>query len=182
MRGWLRPATYVGQSTAGKEIWSFSKDTFHHDFAISYQVNGQTYWDNNDGLNYNVDDISENFTARNFELNDTPVWIGDKEQWWGAGRFGDVVKGHLWLKDISFNKTVDIVYTDDNWATVKTAAATYIEDYSTGVEMWSFAFPVELNADDNDIEFAVRYIHDQGEDWDNNFGSNYQIVNDKISR
>ena len=51
------PLTYKSTNDNNDEIWSTTIDTtgaeyYNFQYAISYTVNGQTYWDNNFGLNY----------------------------------------------------------------------------------------------------------------------------------
>lgn len=50
------PAHYVGSLDDGFEHWNAGFNVGNRDsvitFALSYTVDGQTYWDNNGGLNY----------------------------------------------------------------------------------------------------------------------------------
>ena len=46
-------AQYVS-SSENTDRFSFQLPEFTTHFALGYEVNGQTYWDNNDGNNYTV--------------------------------------------------------------------------------------------------------------------------------
>eukprot|EP00123_Amoebidium_parasiticum_P009164 comp19293_c0_seq1/m.22134 comp19293_c0_seq1/g.22134 ORF comp19293_c0_seq1/g.22134 comp19293_c0_seq1/m.22134 type:complete len:255 (-) comp19293_c0_seq1:270-1034(-) len=94
--------------------------------------------------------------------------------------------GYVVLKNLAVDKRVDVVYTVDNWATVRTAAARYSKDqwmswYSSannpntingGNETWYFTLDVG-NAPA--VQLAVRYQTAGREFWDSNFGKNYHV-------
>ena len=94
----------------------------------------------------------------------------------------DVV-GTIKVNNISFEKTVFVRCTYDNWHTFKDVPATYIPGPGDGsgrgnmFDTFSFEFSVPTNLEvKNKIEFAVCFKAGAAQYWDNNTGSNYLIV------
>lgn len=172
-------ATFGNALTDNKEVWSFKVDgQTGKAFAIRYIVNGQTYWDNNNGANYKL-------TAATL-----PWWgtyntiLFGKSNLLVENAFGYVnsitntghFEGTVTLKNLGFQKTVNIIYSTDNWKTTKTLNATYRNLSSDGsLEYWTFVldFPATPGTT---IQYAVCYNVNNTTYWDNNFGKNYQLV------
>lgn len=165
-------ASYAGPSTNGNELWSFDLPVAATQFAVSYTVNGQTYWDNNGGADYSVSPYVAD------ALLTYPVIAGAE----GDRLSGTTVTGSILLKDLSYNKTVRVVYTDDGWSTTKQGYATYQWSYPSGVQSWIFSVPVAASAAESKIELAFQYTFDGGTAWDNDYGHNYHVVSSLISR
>lgn len=177
------PMTFV--RTAGtKEVWAADFNLYTMpdaaeviEFAVKYQVNGLTYWDNNNWSNYKLVrgggallgagvNVSENFYAP--EIN-----VSASQTTWGS---------HITLRNIAYTKNVNVVYSTDNWATTKVVAATYdpyfwFSSYSNianpnamGFEEWRFTLDIG-NA--TEIQYAISYTVNGQTYWDNNFGRNY---------
>ncbi len=167
-------ASYVGPSSAGKELWSFDIGTVGAtQFAIAYSVNGATYWDNNGGQNYKVADYQ--FDAL-LTYPDISGATGQRDTTKSA------VVGNILVKNRGAQKTVRVVYTDNNWATTKYASATFVATLPSGVEYWSFEAPVASSASSSNVQLAFEYTHAYGTSWDNNYGRNYRLVSNTVSR
>lgn len=153
-----------------KEVWVIragsgyiSGGVADFEFAIEYEVAGQTYWDNNNGANYvltaqgeyaGVEIDSKNVFADNFKV----VY--------------DSFRGDVFLKNLAYNKAVNIVYTYDNWETTLVGSASF-DHTSTNpeFEVWSFDIDVPFGVEG--IEFAVAYDVNGTTYWANNYGDNY---------
>jgi hypothetical protein len=172
------PAQYVGPADDGREVWrastqySSSNNVAPRDleFVAMYTVNGQTYWDNNNGQNY--------FLGQNEGtlLHGTNV-LAANSYLSSDGYFTVSVD----VQNLAYDKQVKIVYTPDNWATVREAFASYSYGYTyayayvpspnaNGVERWTLSLP---NTGAQNIQFAVAYTVNGQTSWDNNFGHNY---------
>ncbi|MFT3770789.1 MAG: carbohydrate-binding protein [Minicystis sp.] len=167
------PAAYVGPSSSGKELWSFDFSAAAAELAVSYTVNGQTYWDNNGGGNYVFTPYVLDAILTYPKIAE-PVGERAPEQ--------TSVNGRILVKNLSYTKVIRAVYTDDGWATAKEAYASYDYTVPSGVEAWFFSLPVAASAPSSAIEIAFEYTFDGGVDWDNNYGHNYRIVGGVIHR
>lgn len=189
------PLFRLAATGANKEIWfaGFSTDYVGHDtlagegasigpvieFALKYQVNGQTYWDNNGNANYKLVRGAGSLLGRGVNVsvtNSAPEMglLTGFTEW----------KSHITLRNIALAKNVKVVYTTDNWATTKVVYATYRPIWSNpegfdptanpnsmGFEEWDFSLPV---TDGTTVEYAIAYTVNGQTYWDNNFGSNYR--------
>jgi hypothetical protein len=143
------------------------------DFAIGYSVNGQTYWDNNGGWNYQVaSDVSPVpgdpgapalLGSQHVMLSDTS-WSATDATW----------RGHIILDNLAYQKTVDLVFSTNGWKTVQTASAQYSQSTSNNLEYWTFAVP--MGSTSSDVDFAISYQVAGQTYWDNNLGVNYQVT------
>lgn len=171
-------ASYVGPTSSTHEKWSFdiSTNTFTTDhpelktmssikFALRYDVNGLTYWDNNGSLDY----------YNEFPVSNTISTIFGKLN--VLNSFGYVTTtgndffGKVHVRNIAPTKVVKILYTTNNWATTQTGYATYTGsiNYANDVESWDFNFTVSGTSVKYKIEYSVggsTYI-------DDNYGNNY---------
>lgn len=179
--GWYDvQATYSGPAEAGYEYWTFTVPTTLYKggqgsyplfkYVLAYTVNGQTYWDNNGGLNYK---------------DAVPVFkmVGLKSAgYWQASHpsmytMNHILEGKILVKNVSYNKQVSVVYvgSDGQW---KTAAAKYsAPDYYYGnYEVWTFNIqtPVYKYPPTDFYRFAICYKVNGVEYWDNNNGSDYR--------
>ncbi|WP_257447933.1 CBM21 domain-containing protein [Archangium lipolyticum] len=167
-------ASYVGPSTTGKELWSFDIGTVGATrFAIAYTVNGTTYWDNNGGQDYKVADYQLDALLTSPDISGA---TGQRDTSKSA------VVGNLLVKNRGAQKAVTVVYTDDDWLTTKSAPAAYVATLPSGIEYWSFEAPVSTSAASGKVQLAFKYVHAYGTSWDNNYGHNYRLVNDTVSR
>jgi len=167
--GWHQAfAYYVKSSGNNKEIWKF--DTPWHSFsarlsgdfqfAIEYKVNGQSYWDNNNGSDYKLS-IGSRTIWPAFALGKSAIMVYSKRS--------------IALRDLAYQKTVKIIYTYDNWNTVQTTYAFYMRTYyaDSSIQLWGFNLNTPGGSDL--LKFAVEYQVGGQSYWDNNGGINYTI-------
>ncbi|MNB75965.1 putative phosphatase regulatory subunit [compost metagenome] len=173
-------ASYVGPTDGTHEKWNFSiftndSTTDHSElknlsfvkFAIKYEVNNQTYWDNNGGVNY-YNEVNSTVPLDSVILG-LPNVLNAKSTL-SNGEFS----GNIYVKNLSSTKTVKVVYTTDNWATVQEGFATYngsLNNFNS-VERWSYSFNVPGAAD---VKYAISYTVGGQTYWDNNYGHNYEV-------
>lgn len=169
------PASYVKSNPSdGYEVWKFKTPSSSEEFGpaimycFKYEVNGQTYWDNNNGNNY----TDGAFGALPLYINSiySSSYNGQKYL-----SFNVAAKTLTDYNTMDNSKLVKVRYTEDNWATYKDVNANLISsDTSTSTAQWA----VNLNIDSStkQVQFAALYEINGVQYWDNNFGSNY-IVN-----
>ncbi|MBW7473149.1 CBM21 domain-containing protein [Paenibacillus oenotherae] len=174
-------ASYVGPTDASHEKWSFSiaTDNINNahpelsgltsiEFAVKYEVNGQTYWDNNGGSNYTLGTSS---SGPGYTLLGKPNVLAQYGFINGTSFYGNVT-----VKDLAYTKTVKIVYTTNNWVTTQEGYATYSGEANGAgsVENWGFDFNVGSGV--TQIKYAVSYTVNGQTYWDNNYGNNYTVT------
>ncbi|MNP30959.1 putative phosphatase regulatory subunit [compost metagenome] len=172
-------AHYVGPTSSTHEKWSFSiytssltkdhpelKYLNYVKFAIKYKVNGVTYWDNNNSLNY--------YNEPNTVHPNSAILGNVKVLKAYDYLYGGSFSGAVYVQNMDPTKIVKIVYTTDNWATVKEGYATYVNrsnNFNT-VELWSYQFNVPGATE---VKYAISYSSAGSTYWDNNYGSNYTV-------
>lgn len=174
-------AEYYKPTLGNKEAWYFHFGHFSNigepgpgttfTFAIKYEVNGQTYWDNNNGQNYEIN-IGFYSTANTYTIGN----CGLKVLSYGAASEYNTLYGGIVLKNLAYNKVVKVRYTTDNWATYKEISATYDSGLAYGQEFWTFR-DESLPDDWETLDFAVYYTVNGTTYWDNNFEANYTCIN-----
>ena len=136
-------------------------------FAIKYEVNGQTYWDNNNGKNYSVAAGYETTSRYDFGsggvaafysyriTNDSPIY------------------GALELKDLGYEKDVKVQYTTDNWETVSEVNAKYGYTFeeNNSVQIWNYQIPYTKNQ----VTYKILYTVNGITYVDDNFGEYYTV-------
>ncbi len=176
-------ATYAGPADNGYEVWKASRTYANYpsgpaettrdlEFVVRYTVNGQTYWDNNNGQNYVLG------------KNDGSLVIGANVL--VASSYLDN-SGHFSLgvdvRNLAYGKDVAVVYSKDGGQTWQEAALTYNYSYVYGyahlsspnvhnIERWTAFISGNLT---QTIRFAVRYTVNGQTYWDNNFGHDYTV-------
>jgi hypothetical protein len=157
------PMQFEKSAGNGQEIWTLRIDRgvqYNLDFAVRYQVNGKTFWDNNNNQNFQLDS-SEG--RRLFGVNVL-----------AAGDF--FVRDYFFhsaitVKNIGSVKQVDVIYSTDNWATTKVAYAVF-DHIHPGYENEEWHFDIDVSGA-HEIKYAISYRVNGVTYWDNNFGSNY---------
>lgn len=175
------PASYVGPAESGFEVWKATRQyasyttpaeaTRDLEFVAKYTVNGQTYWDNNNGQNY--------FLGKNDGplLKDVNVLVSSAYL-----RTDGTLDVSVDVRNIAYNKTVTVVYTTNNGQTWQNASASYVSGYTygyayisspnaQGIERWS----VSTNIGAQSVRFGVRYNVNGTYYWDTNFGPNFNL-------
>jgi hypothetical protein len=165
------------------DIFARSDNTFvTTQFVIRYSVDGQTFWDNNDGANYHIDEVRPNTVGGGVVLNKATARRGSQA---GGGFVFTTswVEGEIFVKNLSFNKRVGIRLSANGWASFQDTDASFngnvpVAEGLSQVESWKFKTP-ELNLDESrpDFRLAVFYNNlDTGEwIWDNNFDQDYTL-------
>lgn len=178
---------YVYTAADGDEIWSISvwKNGLNQgayyagEFVIKYEVNGQTYWDNNNGKNYHVGHGIKNkdfyvcYIAKDCNVIQS---ASHRYQRFNKEKNEDEVISyiHVRTKDIGNSKKVKIVYTTDNWQTTKiTLAKRSTLPYDNYSDLhWENEMILTVEENEN-FEYAIAFEVDGDTFWDNNYGMNY---------
>lgn len=166
-------AEYYKPTWGNYEAWRFSipgiaygyKSSVTIQFAIKYEVNGQTYWDNNNGKNYSVAAGYE--TTSRFDFG-----VGGIANFY-ANRYNNSINGALELKNLGPEKIVKVIYTTDNWATSNEVNAEYFYTFekNSSVELWNYTIPTTAS----DIKYKLSYTVNGITYVDDNFGDYYTI-------
>jgi hypothetical protein len=165
------------------DLFSLADNTFNTtQFAVRYATAGQTFWDNNNGTDYHVDDSHPNTVGGNIILNKATARRGTQ----AGGGFvfaTSWVEGEILVKNLSFNKQVGIRLSANNWGTFQDTLAGFsgpvpVAEGLSEVELWKFKTP-ELNLDQSTpvFRFAIFYnnVATGAFFWDNNFGQDYTL-------
>lgn len=150
-------ATYAKQdpNNPGYEIWSFFTYYYgvkHIIFAIKYEVNGQTYWDNNGGSNYYLQPDTYPCVFQKDSIKLTP--------------YPGLSATSLYTKNFGTSGTAYVRYSTDGWNTYQDAALTVKHVYADVTE-WNT--PSFLSY----TQYALYYVANGNTYWDNNYGDNY---------
>lgn len=170
-------ADYIETLANGLEKWSFKEMINQADaefqFAVKYEVNGQTFWDNNNNADYYLSKVNGGRVERNFILNPEFAVKNLKTDNWRQQQDGTYsIFGELYLQNSGDEKQVDIIYSVDNWKTIETATADFSrKNNDNSAELWTYYIKTEV--ENAHVEFAIRYRVNGNEYWDNNFGRNY---------
>ncbi|MCX7923958.1 MAG: CBM21 domain-containing protein [Clostridia bacterium] len=174
-------ATYVGPTYGNYGAWRFEtqgvpdpmisyvKQGVNFRFAVKYEVDGQTYWDNNNGADYY---LSAGYTAKypRMILSESVVALNYAN---GFKNTDSTFIGTIYLKNLGYDKVVKVVYSYDNWVTTKECTATYQANVGNNTESWTFQGSVPTQA--TEVKFAIAYTVNGVTYWDNNFNSNYTL-------
>jgi hypothetical protein len=85
----------------------------------------------------------------------------------------DVLIGKLLVRNLDYQKTVNIRYTFDYWETVQNVQAIYQSNYPSNTIYDVFTFNIDITSDS--LYFAIQYQVGSQEFWDNNDSKNYEI-------
>ena len=180
---WVERALTWQKNFGAYDVFGRNDNTFvTTQFVLRYTVDGQTFWDNNDGGNYHIDEIRPNTVGGNVMLNKATARRGSQA---GGGFVFTTswLEGEIFVKNLSFNKRVGIRLSTNGWTNFQDTNASFngsvaVAEGLSQVEIWKFKTP-ELNLDESrpDFKFAVFYNNlDTGEwFWDNNFGQDYTL-------
>jgi len=180
---WREAALTWQRNIGNYDLFSHSDGTFTTTrFVVRYTVEGNTFWDNNEGRDYFVDEGQPNTVGGNVALNKAVARRGTQA---GGGLVFTTswIEGEIFVKNLSFNKKVGVRVTTNGWLTSHDTLATFSAKHGVAeglsqVEIWKFKTP-ELNLDNAspNFELAIFYLDlDNGKAfWDNNFGQNYVL-------
>lgn len=176
------PAVCLNQHVSKTDYWGFRtrrvelfspRGTVEFQFAIKYAVNGRTYWDNNGNKNY--------FLAAGETPHYPPLILPygrvvlNEAHATRADDLGISFVGSIAVRSVSGKTEVKIVFTTDNWRSVREIYAKYATAlyYGTEVEIWKFSTLVQENT--TELRWAIAYMTQDGISWDNNFGKDYVL-------
>jgi hypothetical protein len=123
------------------DLFALSDGTFVTDqFVVRYTVAGQTFFDNNQGADYRIDEVRPNRVGGNVDLNKAIAHKGTEA---GGGLVFTTsrVEGEILVKNLSFNKQVGIRLTANDWRTFHDTQATFsgtvsLPEGESEVEIW----------------------------------------------
>ena len=178
---WLDVVAYYEKTLKdGTEVFKFQTPDcpyiyghqieYNCQFAIKYEVDGETYWDNNNGNDYLVQYSTMDYNAP-YELSKSAVTLHRSK----CDNF--TFEGSMILKDLAYDKEVFVRYTTDNWKTYNDIPARYVSKYSNGLEKWEFSVNTTSSGTPflygSHGKFAICYKANGITYWDNNFEDNY---------
>lgn len=161
-KGWIdTEASFYKKADANTEIWrAYICNTQGTDFVVKYVGDGVTYWDNNNGNDYHVED---NLLGTSAAVRALPLRYISSNTYYVQAT----------LKNLAYNKTVKAVYTNNNWATSNTVNLSYLSsNTAANTERWTANIPV-TNRDG--FQYYITYTVNGRTYVDNNWGSNYDI-------
>jgi hypothetical protein len=177
------PASFIRQGNSTYDLWGVDRTKFASygpygdEFVLKYVVNGQTYWDNNNGANYRL--ITSSMNAVGPMLgNDVNVLV----------RSASCTSGQLYayvdVRNIAYTKAVALTYTTDNWVTTTTVNASFMSSYQTGYSTF-ITFPDAYNVErwralasvtcSTSLQYYVSYTVNGTTYYDNNYAANYHL-------
>lgn len=166
-------AEYYKPTWGNYEAWKFETPGISYgyrgsvtvQFAIKYEINGETYWDNNNGQNYSV--AAGYDTTNRFDFG-----VGGIANFY-ANRYNNTINGTLELKNLGYEKDVKVIYTTDNWATSDEVNAEYFYTFEKNdyVELWNYTIPTSAS----DVQYKLSYTVNGVTYIDDNFGDYYTV-------
>ncbi|WP_218109750.1 CBM21 domain-containing protein [Oligoflexus tunisiensis] len=154
-------ATYHAPANDGYEAWAFEAAGPVEAFAIAYSVAGTTYWDNNQGQNYQNKRYGIDLhldEARPLAVTSAHM-SGDDRIWIDLAVDGRYANGH----------PVQVQLEEGDQ--VLTLEAEYKETYPSGFQLWQAAVPVSEGLDVNGLLISAK----AGQFLDTNYGLYYRI-------
>lgn len=166
------PATYNSAASATTELWKMSSFIMNNEnviFKIKYTVNGQTYWDTNNGKNYTIgSSINNALKPRSVELSDAKLTYRDS-----TTKHVDI---NIEVDNLEgTNKQVAILSTTNGGKTWSETPATYSRSGSTTTDIWTLK---SFLGNNENAEFKLKYVVDGQVYWDVNYSQNYYIGKD----
>ena len=159
-------AEYVATLSDGSKIWKAYLTSFDCKYAIKYVADGVTYWDNNNGNDYNGTEV----------IGTAPIAVNRRS---GFYYNFDNYQINVVLQNYAYEKNVFVRYTTDGWNSYNDQALSYSETNADGTETWTGNIDISSIIANNyaygDFEYAVCYQVNGTEYWANYFGNNYDI-------
>lgn len=154
-------AEYKESLPGGFEKWVVETNDTFHKFAVKYEINGNTYWDNNGGKDYIIPHCSDFFVLTGIEF---PVVLGE------ISFVKNTLRAYTIVQNLSIHKKVGLVYSIDNWKNYSTIFAHHLRSVNSGVEVWKISQHLPVSSE---IELALFCQMNGNDYWDNNFNRNY---------
>ncbi len=185
------PLSYSFDIDDQNEIWTGESNNggynvsqvYDDEFVVKYEVNGNTYWDNNYGTNYTMSTQDGYFFADpNANVSvDTDFTSLSYVPYYDQNSMTVTVD----VRNLAPNKEVGVLYTTDGWQTESYFTLDYRQYWSNGplffiqspnqfgIERWTGN--VRLSNSANTVEYVVIYKVNGQEYWDNNYGKNHTV-------
>lgn len=191
------PLKKISSTNTKSEIWgwefnygvgtpaatTFASVGFSDEFVVKYAVNGQVYWDNNNGKNYSISNPM--VTDGMFMQDGLNVSADTYHSTFTASTTNNILRIYTDVRNIAYTKEISLVYTTNNWQTVNYANFNFANTYGFGGSNYSlnptsknfekWTVMVSLPTAATTVKYAIRYKVNGTEYWDNNFGKNYLI-------
>lgn len=181
------PASYVSSLGDNRERWDFEIPAFEVpfderdtvpavdvQFALRYEVAGQTFWDNNGHHDYRVSSYGRNPSYARADLGTTAILVASAvsiDEPWPA--YANSWRYQVVVKNLDSRKSVSMVWTPDGWTNTYTGSLRYVRSTTPGVELWEGSGLIPLDA--TELELAA-VMNAQGQSaWDNGEGTNYVL-------
>ena len=147
----------------GSKIWRVCFSSFNTKYCIKYVADGKTYWDNNNGKDYDG----------STRLGSAPIMadrVGYQYTGWYSG-----LNVYANLKNYAYHKNVFVRYTTDSWKSHRDVAMSYSSTNADGTETWKANLDVDFTGwtDRDQFEYAICYRVNGKEYWANYFGNNF---------
>ncbi len=177
---WLTAPIDLASNYGDYDVFESINAPYAPEFAIRYTVDGVDYWDSNYGNNYKLISNNDNTIGANLILNKATVKTDIN-----SGSL--CLEGEIYVKKISFNKRIGIVFSGDDgksWSEINASyqgveiEGAYDTIFNPAIEVWKFKTPEQNYPVEPDyFRLAVYYKNDEtGEAyWDNNFGQDYKV-------
>jgi hypothetical protein len=174
-------ASYLKSIEDGYEIWTFTLPAKpwsrynlpYQKFAIKYVVNGQEYWDNNNGNDY-VLQIQLGSLYQDFILGSETMVKAKSLSITPKGDYFTVVTFEGQVQNIDYEKQVLVVFTTDNWATRQIVEASYDGiPVQPGTERWKVTSTIPVASAGKVVKAYIQYSVSGQTFWDNNYTSDY---------
>lgn len=99
----------------------------------------------------------------------------------------DILKLTIQVRNIAFEKKVNVYFTFNDWETVEIQEAKYRSSEKNDRDQSIDKFTLKIDTDCDgestcNIQFAIQYLVDHQEYWDNNNGDNYSLKVDRTVR
>jgi hypothetical protein len=171
------PAVYSQTIENNREIWKFKSDNLDYGwlekgvsfrFALSYQVNGKEYWDNNQGSDYRLSAPADDTP----DLSDMVIGKTGLRLHSASLDEEGLFRVNAQVENLSYNKTVRIVYSTDRWKTVLWGRLNYESTQANGQEIWSAEMAVPPGTES--VVYALNAQMNGKDFWDNAYSRDYE--------
>lgn len=161
-------ARFIEKVPGGFELWEAPAINLDEPFSAKYSVNGQTYWDNNENLNYKFPCAQgqelEAITGADFKIVLMQASLNDG--------LLSILAG---VQNLAYTKIVGAEYSINENSEIQKSNGFYNRTMTSGLEEWKIEIPVN-NA--NEIRFALFYEVLEMSFRDNNFQRKYIVSSD----
>lgn len=177
----------------GEELWTGQYrytayapgKVYDNEFVVKYEVDGVTYWDNNGGDNYVIEEkeIGSLFADPGLNVSIDTDYVN---LYYFSFNDSNSLNFVVDIKNIAPEKNVEVIFTTDGWQTKEYLSLDFTKYWNTsyeyttvspnpfGVERWTGSINIDPSI--TSVEYTVVYKVNGQEYWDNNFGNNYVVT------